>query len=262
MASGRQRTRAATCLAGSLDDIWRGLADLAIAAGDLPWTIVGGLMVLLHGLEHGTTPDRVTNDIDAAVDVRIDPRGVARLVSVLSGLGYETAGTSPEGHAYRFEKLASSRALVAAGQDARSDLVVDVLVPEGLGLRADITTVGRATAFPVSGLTQALRRTELVPVDIDRTVVWIPRPNLLGAIVAKATACDVDSQDTGRHHTDLAFLCGLADDPFALAEDVDPKDRRRLRRAADILPHDHGVWRIDPDARTALEILIDPQPTR
>jgi len=255
-------------VAGSLVDIWRGLADLAVAAGDLPWTIVGGQMVLLHGLEHGRTPDRVTNDIDTAVDVRTDPQAVARLVAVLADLGYETAGTSPDGHAYRFKKRSPKRTTVVdftvvnddshSADDPTTDLVVDVLVPEGLGPRTDITTIGRATAFPVSGVTQALRRSELVPVDVRGTAVWIPRPNLLGAIVAKATACSVDARDTGRHHTDLVFLCGLVDDPFELAGDVDSKDRRRLGRAARVLPPDHRAWRADPEALTALEILIAP----
>lgn len=255
-------------LTGPLEDIWRALADLAVATGDLAWTVVGGQMVLLHGLEHGRTPDRVTTDIDAAVDVRTDPRGVARFVAVLADLGYETAGTSPEGHAYRFERQSPHRTpvddVVVAVDDAENardratDLVVDVLVPEGLGPRTDITTVGRATAFPVSGVTQALRRTELVPVDVRGTAVWVPRPNLLGAIVAKATACAIDQRDTGRHHTDLVFLSGLVDDPFELTEDVDAKDRTRLARAARLVPPDHAAWRADPDARTALEILTTP----
>ena len=249
-------------LAGPLGDIWQGLADLAAAADDLPWTIVGGQMVLLHGLEHARTPDRVTNDIDTAVDVRTDQRAVARLVAVLTDLGYKTAGTSPEGHAYRFEKRSTRGSavvdvLVADDDgDARTDLVVDVLVPEGLGPRTDTRTVGQATAFPVPGVTQALRRTELVPVDVHGRSVWIPRPNLLGAIVAKATASGVDARDTGRHHTDLVFLCSLVDDPFGLGTDVDSKDRQRLSRAARILPAEHAAWRADPDALTALEILI------
>lgn len=97
-----------------------------------------------------------------------------------------------------------------------------------------------------------------MPVDLRGRAVWIPRPNLLGAIIAKATACSVDNRDTGRHHTELVFLCGLVDDPFDLAGDVDSKDRRRLDRAARLLPPDHGAWRAHTDALTALEILIAP----
>lgn len=139
-------------------------------------------------------------------------------------------------------------------------LTVDVLAPHNLGRRADLRTVGTGTAFPAPGIRKALDRTELVRVDFDG-VHWVPRPSLFGAIVAKATAADVDHVDPERHRVDLAFLCGLVEDPFAMADEVTKGDRRRLRAAARAMPIGDRIWRYAPvpdDAFSALEILIGP----
>jgi hypothetical protein len=185
-------------LAGQLAEIWQALAQLAWAAGDLRWTLVGGQMVMLHGLERGTTPDRVSNDIDAAVDVRTDPHAVSKLVRVLTTLGFENAGVSPDGHAYRYRRGKDAHLTIDVVVDPpeEDDLIVDVLVSDNLGERANIRTLGHATAFPAPGVHQALQRTERVAISIAGATALIPRPNLLGAIVAKATACAVDNRDT------------------------------------------------------------------
>ncbi len=249
-------------LGGALAVVWHGLAELTDAAGSLRWTVVGGQMVLLHGLENGEVPHRVSNDIDTAVDVRSDRDGISRMVAVLTRLGYRSAGTSPEGRAYRFEKSVGDGEVatvdVAVDDDSAGGdkLTVDVLVPEGLSERAKTRTVGSGTAFPAAGVTQALRRTELVPVSLDGQLLWVPRPNLLGALVAKATAASADHQDPERHLRDVAFLCALIGDPLALAEEVDTTDRRRLRRVATRLPPDSPLWRGRSDAHAALDLLV------
>lgn len=252
-------------LVGSLDEIWRAICLLADTVVELPWTVVGGQMVFLHGLEHGRTPPRVSSDIDAAVDVRAERGAVRRLTAALHELGYELDGVSNDGHAHRFSKQAGSATAhvdVAVAGDAGPDgegpagVVVDLLVPEGLGARTDTTTVDGAEAFPAPGTSQALARTELVPVTVDgATVSLVPRPSLLGAIVAKAVACAVDRRDRERHHIDLVFLCGLVADPFALAEGTTRKDRQRLRRAAELVDATSPLWASNLSARPALEII-------
>jgi hypothetical protein len=251
-------------LAGALGVVWEALAALAAAAEDLPWTVVGGQMVLLHGLERDQAPPRVSTDIDAAVDVRADRGALKRLVSVLGDLDFESTGVSPDGRAHRFARPvgSSDEAVVDVliddeQSDAGDKLIVDVLVPEGLGEKADIRTVGAATAFPAAGVTQALARTEVVPVEVGRTACWVPRPNLLGALVAKATAADVDNQDVERHHRDVVFLAGLIDDPIAMRADVGRKDRRRLNRLLKLLPADDPVWNASADAHAAIELLVN-----
>lgn len=222
-------------LAGALAVVWDALAALSTAAENLPWTLVGGQMVLLHGLECGQTPHRVSTDIDTAVDVRADRGALKRLTSLLGDLDFEPAGISPDGRAHRFTRpiRPASHAVIdvlidAEQPDTGDDLVIDVLVPEGLSDRTNIRTVGTATAFPAAGVTQALARTELVPVTIGDSAFWIPRPNLLGALVAKAAAADTDNQDVERHHRDVVFLAGLIEDPIAMRTDVGRKDGRSL----------------------------------
>ncbi|HVW30996.1 MAG TPA: hypothetical protein VHL53_00530 [Acidimicrobiia bacterium] len=254
-------------LAGALEAVWDGICALADALGDLPWTVVGGQMVFLHAAEAGVDMHRVSTDIDAAVDVRAAPDGMKVITTVLTGLGFEPSGPSPEGHAYRFVRTTTAgvAALDVMLDNEDADdlggpvLQVDVLAPEGLGPHTDLRTVGVGVAFPAAGVSQALTRTELVPVRSGGVLHWVPRPSLLGAIVGKAAGAAADTADPERHLLDLAFLCGLVTDPFALAEQVTRKDRSRLKQAAAKLAGDHPAWRTSrnpTDAQSTLDILI------
>lgn len=59
-------------------ELWRFLGRLE-AAFPGGWVLVGGQMVLLHGLESGVLPERETVDADALVNVRVIPDGIAHL---------------------------------------------------------------------------------------------------------------------------------------------------------------------------------------
>ncbi|NUK03593.1 hypothetical protein HRW23_20910 [Streptomyces lunaelactis] len=242
-------------LAGAADELWRLLLDLADVV-DAPWTLVGGQMVMLHGLQRGRPSPRVSADIDTVVDVRADPRGMRRMVRALTKLGLVPAGDpGPNGLMHRYVKPGTEVAIDLAVPAAS----VDVLVPEGLGPTADVTTSGRGRAFPAPGASQALARTELVPVTYDSRQQHVPRPDLLGAIVGKAVGAAVDDKEPERHIRDLAFLCSLVEDPFALAESITPKDRKRLSRAVRKLsgtsPHWQGLDGRGDDARAVWEVL-------
>lgn len=238
-------------LGGVLRVVWEGICLLADVAGELPWTVVGGQMVFLHGAEHGESPHRVSGDIDTAVDIRADQKALRQFVTVLGEHGFVSEGASPDGHAYRFTRPQGPDGRVGDG------LTVDVLAPEGLGARADLRTVGSGTAFPAAGARQALDRTAFVPVNLDG-VHWVPRPSLLGAVVAKAAAAGVD-HDPERHLADAAFLCGLIEDPFMMQSEVSSKDRKRLRVLARLLGENERLWghaRNPVDAGLALQTLV------
>ena len=249
-------------LVGALEVVWQGIVELA-GAVEVPWTIVGGQMVLLHGLEHGATPPRVSDDIDAAVDVRADPAAVQKLTATLLHLGFDSAGESPEGHAYRFVKqVGEAVATIDVSTAKPSGLQVDVLVSRRSRRTGGHSNRRRRHRLPSAGVTQALARTELVPVHFDSRHVLVPRPSLLGALVLKAAASVVDPSDQDRHRSDLAFLCGLVEDPFAMRELLTKKDLQRLRLAGKRFPPEHPAWRdVDqPDAaRATLAILLDDQ---
>ena len=253
-------------LGGTLGFVWTTLIELARRVERVPWVLVGGQMVLLHGLERDVPAPRLSTDIDAGIDVRIDTRAVRMMVAALEALEFISVGTSPEGIAHRFCKVAPNQIAEVGKRSATAgtgeEVVVDLLVPEGLAPTTDVTTRG-GRAFSAPGLTQALHRSELVPVSHGTLVGWVPRPSLLGAIVAKAAAGTTDHIHRDRHLIDLAFLCGLVEDPIALANQTERGDRKRLRAVARLLPEDHPAWIAgagDPsNARLALAILAEAQ---
>ena len=69
----------------------------------------------------------------------------------------------------------------------------------------------------------------------------IPRPSLLGAVVAKALAVAIDDAPAAQR-LDFVFLLSLISDPLALAAELTPKDRRRIRARKELLTGEHRVW--------------------
>jgi hypothetical protein len=237
-----------------VDELWPVLMDL----GDdltVRWTLIGGQMVLLHALEHGRSPSQVSQDGDVVADIRSDQGGLKAMVDALTRAGFDLESISTFGVAHRYKRPTGGRFVV-----------VDVLAPEGVGERADLSTTPPGHTIEVPGGTQALDRSEVVVVERAGRRGRVPRPSLLGALVIKGAACGLGG-DVSRHHRDLALLCSLVDDPFALAEQMSAKDRQRLRCAAPIVVEpDHVAWQLLPwdaraDARATLRELIgDPVP--
>lgn len=52
--------------------LWDALLDIAERMPE-GWTLIGGQMVLLHGLEKERIPPRISEDLDLVVDVRVRP---------------------------------------------------------------------------------------------------------------------------------------------------------------------------------------------
>ncbi len=231
-------------LPGLADELWDTLIELTeLRPGE--WTLVGGQMVHLHALEHGATPPRLSTDLDIVVNARVVSGAVAHFVVAIEGRGFTSDGMSPEGLAHRY---------------CRGEVAIDVLAPEGLGVRADLTTSRPGRTLEVPGGTQALARTELLPVATQSRSGLVPRPSLLGAIVIKALAVTVDDVPEAQR-LDLAFLLSLVEDPIDLKEEMDAKDRQRLADRRELLDAGHRVWRALPQdsgdrGRAALPILV------
>ncbi len=229
-------------------DLWHTVLDLAEAMPQR-WTLIGGQMVLLHALEHGAAPTRVSTDLDALVNVRAVAHSIPTFVDALTAMGFVEDGISPENLAHRYR---------------RKRLTVDVLAPEGLGLRVDLRTAppspGRTLQVPAG--TQALDRTELVPIVAGDREGLVPRPSLLGAIIAKAEAVNVDDLPEAQLQ-DVALLLTLVDDPFELELQLTVKDLQRLRKRRELTERDHNAWRTlaadDADrGHATLAILLRP----
>lgn len=174
---------------------WHGLLDLYehLQSG---WTLIGGQLVHLHCAERGQFPVRPTNDVDTVLDVRADPRILRTFTEALTALGFESAGISGEGRQHRWRRGMAS---------------IDVLIPEGIGERASLREgVTGSPTLSAEGGTQALARSEVVPVTVDAREGFVRRPNLVGALVVKAAAhANANDTDPRRHRRDFVVLAGL-----------------------------------------------------
>jgi hypothetical protein len=105
---------------------------------EIPWTLVGGQMVLLHAVEHGTVPPQLSQDGDVIADIRAAPSGLRKVVVLLGQLGFTLEGIATDGTAHRYGR---------PGRKRGRPVVIDVLAPDGVGARADLTTTN---AFIIS----------------------------------------------------------------------------------------------------------------
>jgi hypothetical protein len=198
--------------------LWSLALELAEALGaEREWSLIGGLMVQLHGFQHDDVL-RPTADIDllgAARKPLAMTEQMAELLTERGGVVAIPPRSNPK-VGYRFE---------IDGE------VVEILGPDGL--KSDPRTLEGLTTLQVPGGTQALRRTEVVLVSLgDSPPVGVRRPNLLGAILVKARAVSKrrkEKFDSDRQ--DLIRLLSYVEDPRGLAhgEQLKPSERKWLR---------------------------------
>lgn len=206
--------------------LWRTVMEVAIFQPN-GWTLVGAQMVMLHAWERGVPPTRTSRDIDVLVNIKTFAGGTQQFARLLLDAGFELAVVTFDGRGHRF---------------VRGDVNIDVLAADNLGDRADLTTVRPARTVEVPGGSQALRRTALIDVRLDGQSWALPRPSLLGAILLKARAVDVDP-DAERHLADLAFLLTLVEDPFELVAELTAKEQRHLSAHHSLRDANHPAWR-------------------
>ncbi len=207
---------------------WLGLLDVA-AAFPNGWCLVGGQMVHLYCQERGLSPSRPTNDGDVVLDVRAQPNVLRDFTGALAAVGFSSAGVSPEDHQHRWVRDRAS---------------IDVLIPRGLGRSADTrtgTTGGTTLATP--GAQQAIKRFEPVTVQVDEAVGTIRRPNMLGALVAKAAAFSVPSDPAKeRHLTDFATLAAMARGSDRIGQQMTARDQHYLAPMLMALDNSRRLW--------------------
>lgn len=219
---------------------WHALMDLYERVNS-DWALIGGQLVHLHCAERGASPTRPTNDVDTVVDVRASPTMLATFTGALANMGF-TPETSGDGIQHRW---------------SRDQAQIDVLIPEGIGQRvAARNGAGGAPTISAPGTTQALSRTEAVPVLVAGRTGTVLRPNLVAALIGKAAARTeiAASRSSSRHCTDFVVLSGLISARDFRETELVGKDRTRLRKMLTYCRKDESAMLLE-NADEALERL-------
>lgn len=226
-------------------DLWILVKEVVAIFGDLPWVLIGGVMVRVIEAEHGVEPAFATSDVDAVLDLRALTTATRIAAERLQEAGFEPE-RQDESVTYRFRR----------GSD-----VVDVLAPDNMGDRASRVTVPPDQTIEAAGGRQAIDRRRLLTVDPGTGPFLLPLPSLAGALVAKARAASKvgDDRSRAKHERDLARLLALVPDPIALRSELTPREIRYLRALTALNDVGHRAWervaRAD-DGRAALDLII------
>lgn len=191
-----------------------------------PWTLIGAHMVLLHLWAAGRDIQRATQDADILVDIRAVADGTERLSRQLLELGFDLPAVSPNDIGHRF---------------VRGQIKVDILAPDNIGQRANVTTVRPFRTVRVPGGLDALYRTTSFDVRSRDTVGEVFAPDLLGAIVATVRAIDVDDAPDDKR-SDTTLLLSAVEDAQPLVNAVTKGERKHLRHHAYFADPQHAVW--------------------
>lgn len=233
----------------------QGWEVLLRAAVELPeaWCLVGGQLVWLHAVQHGVQPLRATEDMDVVVDVRSEPGAIRRMCKWLESQEFSLEGMNADGVGHRYSRAASG---------APGRVVFDVLAPDSLGARADLTTSPPARTVSAPGARAALNSAERVDVMLAGRAGHVFRPTLLGAVLAKAAATTIAVRTAPeRDWADVAFLLTLVADPLAVAGKLTGSERKKLRKVEALLDETHPAWRpLGERARlghATLQFLLD-----
>lgn len=207
--------------------LWHTLFDLAERTGN--WTLIGARMVQLHAAASARSVLRTSLDGDVLADARTKPNAVRRVAEILLADDFRLEEPSYMGVGHTFVK---------------GNVEIDLLAPEHLGPQSKEarTTVPGAHTVEVPGGRQALARTRLVAVRIGKREGSVPLPDLLGSILVKARAVDVDDVPDNQRG-DLALLLSLVVDPDALVTELRGQERQWIGRRREMDEPNATAWR-------------------
>jgi len=214
--------------------VWATALEVSRLFADVPWVLIGALMVMLLERASGRASGRATGDVDAVVDVRVLAGGTRAAAERLVAAGFELLSAE---HPYRFVRGGSQ---------------VDLLAPDHLGGHADLTTIHPATTTQIPGGSRALATARHIDVDVAGIGSGsLPVPSLAGALVLKAHAWHARRAD--RDVADLVRLLALVEDVDTVRIELKPTERRALARVVPLTDNAHRFWRsiVDPDEAQA-----------
>ena len=217
-------------LTETLDGLWEVILDLADQLPPLSWALVGGQMVMAHGLAAGRTPTRASQDIDILGNLITSSIAVRTAVAAVRELGFKPEPSMDGKRLHRFVRTKDNQA-------------IDILAPDHSPPGWKPTTVPPLQTIQIAGGNQALQRLQVITVAKGDHTSDVPVPSVLGSLILKAAAYQVDSRDRERHAADAAFLVSLITDPFDLAGQLKGSDRKRLRVLNTAIgSRTHPVW--------------------
>lgn len=222
---------------------WNGLFDVAAVMPE-GWALAGGQMVYVHCQEHGVAPERPSDDGDVILDVRAHPTALKDFVTALKQVGFDADGSTWQGHQHRW---------------VRGDATIDVLVPRHLGpFSARRDKLARISTIGAPGSQHLLNRTETIEVMLGNRKAQIRRPDLMGAIAAKAAAYREIADDPAkdRHLIDILVLAGfLSARALRGREPWKRLEQRRIRSAVGAIRATGSVSRRFEDVDDRLSAL-------
>jgi predicted nucleotidyltransferase len=146
-------------------------------------------------------------------------------------------------------RTAASRLVVAGFEPSaehphrflRGPDAVDLLAPDHLGSRADLTTVPPMTTVAIPGGSRALATRRLLAVEVtgggSRS---LPVPSVAGAIVLKGHAWQ--ARQAPRDADDLVRLLELVGDVDEVRGALKPAERRRLASVLPLTDERSSAW--------------------
>ena len=103
-------------LTGTLDGLWKVILDLAKQLPPDSWALVGGQMVMAHGLAAGRTPTRASQDVDVLGNLVTSSKALRTAVAAVRGLGFEPEPSMDGRRLHRFVRT-------------KDNQVIDILAP-------------------------------------------------------------------------------------------------------------------------------------
>lgn len=231
---------------------WRILLDLY---EEFPtgWCLIGGQLVWLLARESDVEPPRATEDMDVVIDIRADQQAIRRMCTWLEAHDFQLEGQSPEGIGHRY---------ISQSYNGPGRVAFDILAPDNMGDRADLTTTPPARTVSAPGTRAALDASERIEVLHGSRSGLILRPPLLAAILAKVAATTIPvRQNPDRDWIDIAFLLSLIRDPVRASAELTSSEKRRVTIAKRLLNETHPAWQAIGDrsrlGHTTLQFLLD-----
>jgi hypothetical protein len=99
-----------------------------------------------------------------------------------------------------------------------------------------------------------LHRSEKLVVRAGTILGRIPVPNILGSLLVKLRAVEIDDQPDVQRK-DVAFLLSLIDDPDPLAHEMSSHERQWLRRHPEFFDHESEVYQGIANASDAATVF-------